>query len=306
MSKLKFFSSLRFAEAKPRAKEMKEKLEMYEGVSCYVCSVGNSDNIQEDILKNYDEADMALIYGTNTYGRNTTEGPAISTFHEMNLIVSDRKPYFLMKMCDMYAETATRLTFSDVVAYEDCRAWTDGPVSEDLVRKIVEKGAAAKGVPAPKKLQAAGKSDAAKAQTELAARKKAMEEAARRDAENQAKKQTEIDEAPQKSSLLSFDVAFEQETDARSQTPGRQTPWWHGKTKMFGGVAGAVIFCIVAGREARTDRSGCKAWLPFEDIHKAASNFIGWSLFPFRNDCAAFVEGHTAACESLNTRMMAA
>lgn len=132
---------------------MKEALEGHEGVTCYVCSVGNGGDIQSDIYKNYDESDVSLIHGTETYGRDTMKSVGISTCHEMNLIVQDKrdvgKPFFLMKMCDRYLESCTRATFHDAIAYEDCRGWKEGVPPANLVKKILDAGARAKGIPIP-------------------------------------------------------------------------------------------------------------------------------------------------------------
>jgi hypothetical protein len=88
-----------------------------------------------------DAADLFIIMGTETYGRQTSG--IIDTYKEMQYIVSSKKPFFLFNMNPepslmFFQEGAANVVFNlSTVSWE---RWTVGaPMSPKVVDKIVQK-----------------------------------------------------------------------------------------------------------------------------------------------------------------------
>ena len=58
---------------------------------------------------------MVVIMGSKTYGKETAS--RYSTFQELRFIDDERKPFFLIKMCDKFEEPETRFRLNDSIAY---------------------------------------------------------------------------------------------------------------------------------------------------------------------------------------------
>jgi hypothetical protein len=72
--------------------------------------------------------------GTKTYGKDT--GAGFSTYEELSYF-HKRKPFFLVKMCEIFEEAETLLRLHEGVSWFP---WFSGrPMPTDLVPKIVEK-----------------------------------------------------------------------------------------------------------------------------------------------------------------------
>jgi hypothetical protein len=128
------FFSLRFAEAENEAKTVKVALEA-KGVSTFLCAVEPGGDICSEVVNALHGCQLAIIMGTETYGKNTRVG--FSTFEELRFIINEPKPFFLVKMCDKFEEPETRFRLDNSVSYYQ---WTPGhPIPADLVTKIVEK-----------------------------------------------------------------------------------------------------------------------------------------------------------------------
>jgi WD40 repeat protein len=128
------FISLRFAEAGNEANLLKNALEA-KGISTFLCAVEPGGDICTEIVNALHDCQLAIILGTKTYGKDT--GVGYSTFEELRFIINERKPFFLVKMCDRFEEQETRFRLDSSVAYFQ---WTPGhPLPPDIVTKIVEK-----------------------------------------------------------------------------------------------------------------------------------------------------------------------
>eukprot|EP01038_Epipyxis_sp_PR26KG_P012443 gene12443-16689_t len=129
----RIFISLRFAEAELEATALKIALED-KGISTFLCSVQPGGDIAREIISALDGCKLAIIMGTRTYGKDTGNG--FSTFEELRFIKKE-KPYFLVKMCEMFEEPETRFRLDDSISYYQ---WYPGsPIPSDLISKILQK-----------------------------------------------------------------------------------------------------------------------------------------------------------------------
>ena len=106
------FISFRFSEAEAQAKCLYDKLKAL-GVSAFMCASENvqSTNLSSVISTNIVNAKVAVILGTETYGKNTGNG--FSTYQEMVYIHGDKywkdeRSLFLIKMCKEFIEAETQ------------------------------------------------------------------------------------------------------------------------------------------------------------------------------------------------------
>jgi len=76
-------------------------------------------------------AKMAIIMGSKTYGKKTESN--FSTFEEMQFILSENKPLFLLKMCEEWEEPQTRV----MIGSRKHKKW-DGQVTQALVDEILD------------------------------------------------------------------------------------------------------------------------------------------------------------------------
>jgi hypothetical protein len=128
------FCSLRFAEALPQAKEIQKILREKHNLNAVIVSTPQGEDIAAQVATLLDAARMVLIFGTETYGKGTVN---FSTKEELQFIMDEKKPFFLIKMCDRFAESRTRLVLSKAVAYF---LWmpTD-PMPSNLIPEILAK-----------------------------------------------------------------------------------------------------------------------------------------------------------------------
>ncbi len=131
------FLSTRFNESKPQATLLKHKLEQA-GVSTFLCDVPEGQNIAKVVMKAIDQCELVVIFGTSTYGKETD--CSFSTAQELRYIVDHEKPFFLIKMCEMFLEPAAKFHLPPSIAYYQWDERVDP--SDDLVRKIVTRLAA--------------------------------------------------------------------------------------------------------------------------------------------------------------------
>jgi hypothetical protein len=128
------FISLRFAEAGNEATTLKLALEE-KGISTFLCAVHPGGDIAREIVNALHNCQLAIIMGTRTYGKDT--GAGFSTFEELRFIHGQKKPFFLVKMCDRFEEPETVFRLDSSVSYF---LWFPGsPIPGDLVTKILER-----------------------------------------------------------------------------------------------------------------------------------------------------------------------
>jgi small GTP-binding protein len=128
------FISLRFAESEKEANTLKSALEE-KGISTFLCAVHPGGDIRREIVNALSSCQLAIILGTKTYGKDT--GVGYSTFEELRFIHGERKPFFLVKMCERFEEPETRFLLDSSVCFIK---WFPGSqMPSDLITKIVEK-----------------------------------------------------------------------------------------------------------------------------------------------------------------------
>jgi hypothetical protein len=129
------FCSLRFGEAMDQARSVQEALKNDFGLNAVIIGTEVGNDIFDEIVAKISAAKMVIIFGSETYGRGTAA--CFSTKQELQFVQDENKPFFLIKMCERFAETRTRMTLNNSVMYE---LWMPGtPMPDGLISKIVEK-----------------------------------------------------------------------------------------------------------------------------------------------------------------------
>ena len=96
--------------------------------------VPEGKDIAEEVAKKIDEAKLVLIFGCESYGIGTV---SYSTKQELEFVLSEKKPYFLIKMCDRFKEARTRFVFHEGISY--CM-WKHGdPIPANLIADIAKR-----------------------------------------------------------------------------------------------------------------------------------------------------------------------
>ena len=128
------FISLRFAEAKSEALLLKSALEE-KGISTFLCDILEGGDIAAAIIQAIDSCELCIIMGSETYG--TDSGAGFSTFEELRFIIDEKKPFFLVKMCEKFTVPETRFRLGKAVSYFP---WGPGqPMPNDIVGRIIDK-----------------------------------------------------------------------------------------------------------------------------------------------------------------------
>jgi hypothetical protein len=128
------FISFRMNEVMDEALQLKSKLEAF-GVSTFVCDTQPGGNLLSDISHAISNCDLAVILGTETFGIETDV--KFSTLDELMHIRSERKPIFLIKMCDRFDSAEVRFCFPESTLYTEWPPHTAMPTG--LVREILDK-----------------------------------------------------------------------------------------------------------------------------------------------------------------------
>ncbi|EGD81912.1 hypothetical protein PTSG_02597 [Salpingoeca rosetta] len=108
------FISLRFSEARNAGRALERALEE-RGIKTFLCDVAPGDDIASAVIRALHGCRMAVILGTRTYGKRTAT--KFSTFEELRYIVNRSKPFFLVKMCDDFAEPEAQFRLSEDISY---------------------------------------------------------------------------------------------------------------------------------------------------------------------------------------------
>ena len=132
------FISLRFTEALPAALAIRSSLQK-KSVSVFVCEVPPGDDIATTVMDRLHNCRMVIIMGTVTYGKKTAA--KFSTFEELRFVIEEEKPFYLVKMCDVFAEHKTRFWLPSTVSYRQWQPDMDDVmvVPDDLVKDIMDK-----------------------------------------------------------------------------------------------------------------------------------------------------------------------
>ncbi|EGD79779.1 hypothetical protein PTSG_10764 [Salpingoeca rosetta] len=146
------FISLRFSEAMEESEALKKALDK-RGVPTFLCAVSSGDSIADAVIEAIDECELVVIMGTHTYGEKTDS--KFSSREELEFIINDEKPFFLVKMCDRFKHAKTRFWLPPTIAYHPWQpqgAERSAPPDE-LVDAIIAKLKDVTGVGSPVKLQ---------------------------------------------------------------------------------------------------------------------------------------------------------
>ena len=122
------FISVRLSEALEPALALKSLLESC-GIPTFLCDVAPGGNIKTTIVKALDGCDLAVIMSSKTCGLETTA--SFSTYQEMEYIIEERKPYFLVKMCERFDVSVASVAYFPWIG--------EGEVPDLLLKKIIEK-----------------------------------------------------------------------------------------------------------------------------------------------------------------------
>mmetsp|Transcript_15281 Transcript_15281/g.23011 ORF Transcript_15281/g.23011 Transcript_15281/m.23011 type:complete len:1048 (-) Transcript_15281:291-3434(-) len=126
------FCSLRFAEAQKEAEDVQKIMKEKYDLNCKIIQPPVGNDIAEEVATTLDAAKLVLIFGTETYGKGTV---SFSTKEELQFVMDEKKPFFLLKMCDRFAESRTRLSLPNSVAYFPWPAGT--PMPENLPAELM-------------------------------------------------------------------------------------------------------------------------------------------------------------------------
>jgi len=134
------FISFRFGEAHTEALALKAALEARQ-YKVFLANVSPGANLQQVIASALLRCRLAVILATRTYGRQTNG--LFCTSAEMNFIVSQHKPYYLVRMLpfdENWTEPATTMAFPPSIMQ---KVWLPNePIPADLVDEVCDKLAA--------------------------------------------------------------------------------------------------------------------------------------------------------------------
>ena len=140
------FLSLRFGEAMAEAKALRQALAL-SGESAFICEVSAGADIKTVVIEKLVQARLVVVFGSATYGTGTVN---FSTKEEMEFFLSEKIPFVLVKMCDVFEEPRTRFNFGPSVSYIE---WLPGAtMPNDLVPTVLAAlGQARNGTDSPPK-----------------------------------------------------------------------------------------------------------------------------------------------------------
>jgi hypothetical protein len=107
------FISFRFCEAEGQGVKLKEALEA-NGIRTFLCAVNAGDDIMGEVARNLRRSKLVVIMGSRTYSKKTKS--ACSTYEEMQYVMNEKRPFFLVKMCDSFEEDLAAVFLNPAVA----------------------------------------------------------------------------------------------------------------------------------------------------------------------------------------------
>jgi hypothetical protein len=136
------FISLRFGEAMDEAVALKAALQQ-RGFSVFLCDVPPGVDIARTVISALTHCKLAVILGTLTYGTETP--PGFSTFDELRYIKNEKKPFFLVKMCDRFQVEEAKVRLPIDISYFFWQPKSEAEkkrVPSALVEQILQRHAA--------------------------------------------------------------------------------------------------------------------------------------------------------------------
>ena len=128
------FFSLRFNATGPMKEANLLQAELAKrNVNAVIINVESGKSIAAEVIENLHQSKLAVLFATSDYGVKGTVN--FSTYEELEFILQEKKPFFLIKMCDRYTDPTTRFRLPDSISYVD---WRIGqPMPSDLVAKVI-------------------------------------------------------------------------------------------------------------------------------------------------------------------------
>lgn len=131
------FISLRYNEAEKYARQIVNALEeKLPSINAVIINADIGENIAEQIVRSIDESKLCLIMGSATYGLETAS--TFSTYEELEYIRSEKKSIFVIKMCERYEVSTTRLKLNNSIMYYFWKNPEKEPMKDDLIQKIMD------------------------------------------------------------------------------------------------------------------------------------------------------------------------
>jgi adenylate kinase family enzyme len=130
------FISLRYAESQQQASLIRAALKE-RGLKARIINVDAGVQLDEEIVKELDACRMAIIMGSKNYGMATSA--TFSTKEELQYILSENIPFFLVKTCDKFLQSLTRLKLPSTVMYYKWDASEQETLPGDLCDQIFTK-----------------------------------------------------------------------------------------------------------------------------------------------------------------------
>jgi len=133
------FISFRFAEAHREALMIKAALEAL-GLVVFLSNVSPGGDLQDVISEALGMCKFAIILATKTYGAKTNG--LFDTSNEMNFIISQQKPFYLVRMIpfdENWAEMRTTVAFPPSIMQKFWLPGNGDPMPWDLVPEVCDK-----------------------------------------------------------------------------------------------------------------------------------------------------------------------
>ena len=125
--------SFRFGETQLEAYNLKTGLEQ-RGLKVFLSDLLPGANLDAAIYDALDTCRLAVLMAGETYGRQTT---SFSTYHELDFVLDEQKPFYLIKMCERWQEAHVRGKFGKRTMF---KMWMPGdPMPDDLLDDIAAK-----------------------------------------------------------------------------------------------------------------------------------------------------------------------
>jgi len=110
------FISYRISESTNETRILQKELEG-QGLSVFVSeALIPGSNMQKNIADSLMMCKLVVLMASATYGRDT--GGLYSTCQELNFVMTNRKPFYLIKMCDVWEESHVQLILGGAYLYQ--------------------------------------------------------------------------------------------------------------------------------------------------------------------------------------------
>ncbi len=113
---------------------MQQVLQNENRINAVIIQEERGNNIFDRIIDRLTTCRMVVIFGTHDYGDKGTVN--FSTNEELDFILMEKIPFYLIKMCDKFV-SRTRFRLPDGINYR--RLAVGEPLPPDLVHEVVNK-----------------------------------------------------------------------------------------------------------------------------------------------------------------------